>query len=154
MSRIPRTLARAVALAALLSIVAIAPASAVSSRTYEKQVIASTNAFRAGEGLKAVKLQKCIDRFANGQAAWMAQHKKLEHRPGRLGKIMRSCKLTAASENIAWNYGNGRQAVKAWAASPGHATNMRAPKMRYIGVGVARASNGEIYVSQVFGTRK
>lgn len=150
----PTAAARVLALLAVFTFVAIAPASAVSSRTYEKQVIAATNAYRVEQGSVAVKLQKCLDRWANGQAAWMAKRKKLEHRNGRLMKIIKDCRLTGASENIAWNYSSGNAVVAAWSASPGHAMNMRASKMRYIGVGVARASNGEVYVAQVFGTRR
>ncbi len=154
MHRIAPTIARVAALVALLSLVAVAPASAVSATTYEKQVVSATNAFRSNEGLRAVKTQKCLDRFANGQARWMADHDTLAHRKGRLDKMMRSCRLGAASENIAWNYSTGRKAVAAWAKSPGHSANMRAPRMRWIGVGVARSDDGEIYVAQVFGRRR
>ena len=147
-------LARVAALVAVLTFVAIAPATAVSAKTYEKQVVTATNGYRADHGRSAVRLQKCVDRFANSQARWMAKHDVLQHRSGRLMKIMRSCGLRAASENIAWNYGTGTQAVRAWSRSAGHAANMRASPMRYIGVGTARSSSGEIYVSQVFGARR
>ena len=152
MSVTPSRAARVLALAALLSLVTIGPASALDVGRFEKQVVAATNEYRAAQGKKAVKLQRCVDRWANGQAAWMARNKKLEHRAGRLGKVMRSCRLNGAAENIAWNYSSGSSTVRAWAASPGHAVNMRGGAYRYIGVGVARASNGEIYVSQVFGS--
>ena len=151
MSLAPSRTARAFALAALLSLVTIGPASALDAGRFEKQVVTATNEYRAAQGKKAVKLQRCVDRWANGQAAWMASNKKLEHRAGRLSKVMRSCRLNGAAENIAWNYSSGTKTVRAWAASPGHAVNMRGGAYRYIGVGVARASNGEIYVAQVFG---
>jgi uncharacterized protein YkwD len=154
LARLTPKAARSAALAAILCLVAIAPASAVSAKTYDKQVVSATNAYRADHGRSSVKLQKCLDRWANGQARWMADRDKLAHRDGRLRKILRSCKLTRVSENIAWNFSTGTKAVEAWAASPPHAANMRAPKMRYIGVGVARSDTGEIYVSQVFGARK
>jgi uncharacterized protein YkwD len=146
--------ARVAACVVLLAVVSTAPASAVSASSYEKQVVSSTNAYRAEAGKVRVKMNKCVDRWANDQARWMAARSTLQHRDGQLRKILRSCKLTGVSENIAWNFSSGRKVVAAWAKSPGHARNMRASKMRYIGVGVARASNGEIYVSQVFGTRK
>jgi len=149
-----RTIARALALAALVTFVAAAPASAVSAKTYEKQVIAATNEYRAQQGVVAVKAQKCVDRWATGQAKWMAKHKVLAHREGRLRKILRDCKLTGTSENIGWNFSSGTKVVAAWANSAGHAKNMGAAEMRYIGVGVARASNGDIYVAEVFGTRR
>jgi uncharacterized protein YkwD len=142
------------ALVALFTFVAAAPASAVSAKTYEKQVITATNAYRDDRGKVAVKFQKCVDRWANGQASWMAKRQLLAHREGRLRKILKDCKLTGTSENIAWNFSSGTEVVAAWAGSSGHAKNMRASTMRYIGVGVARASNGDIYVAQVFGTRK
>lgn len=154
MTSSPRAALRVLALVALLTFVAIAPASAVSARTYETQVVDSTNAYRVEQGRSQVTLQRCVDRWANGQATWMAKHKKLQHRKGRLLKIMKDCKLTGASENIAWNYASGRKAVAAWSRSPGHAANMRAPKNQFIGVGVARSKNGQWYVSQVFGTKK
>jgi len=149
-----RALARVLALAALLTLAAMAPASAISAKTFEKQVIAATNAYRANHGAAAVKLQTCVDTWANGQAKWMAQHKKLQHRDGRLSKIIKDCKLMRASENIGWNFSSGNKVVKAWSGSKSHADNMRAPKMRYIGVGVSRARNGDVYVAQVFGARK
>lgn len=143
--------ARVAALVAVLTFVATAPASAVSAATYEKQVVKATNAYRADNDRRAVTLQRCVDRFANSQARWMAKHDVLQHRSGRLTKIMRTCSLRAASENIAWNYDTGTKAVRAWSRSAGHASNMRASAMRYIGVGTARSSSGEVYVAQVFG---
>lgn len=151
MALTPSRVARALVLATLLSLVTVAPASALRASSFERQVVTATNEYRAAQGKRAVKLQRCVDRWANGQAAWMARTKKLEHRPGRLGKVMRSCRLNGAAENIAWNYRSGTTAVSAWAQSPGHAVNMRGGAYRYVGVGVARASNGEVYVAQVFG---
>jgi uncharacterized protein YkwD len=154
MSRLAKTLAQVLALVSVLTFAAMVPASAVSVRTYEKQVVDSTNAYRAEHGRSSVRLQSCVDRWANGQARWMAQHQKLQHRKGRLMKVVKDCKLTAASENIAWNYSSGTTAVAAWSRSPGHAANMKAAKNQYIGVGVARSKNGQWYVAQLFGTRK
>jgi uncharacterized protein YkwD len=154
MTRLASAAIRVAACAALFTVVSTAPASAVSATSYEKQVVASTNAYRADAGKSRVKMQKCVDRWANSQAKWMAGHTTMEHRDGQMRKILRSCKLTGVSENIAWNFSSGDEVVSAWAHSPSHAKNMGSPKMRYIGVGVARANNGDVYVSQVFGTRK
>jgi uncharacterized protein YkwD len=149
-SAIPRLLA----LVALLTLVSIAPASAVSSSSYEKQVVKATNSYRASHDKVAVKHQKCVDRWAESQARWMADRQVMKHRNGRLQKIMKACKLTGASENIAWNFSSGNKTVSAWKRSSGHAKNMRAGKMRYIGVGAVKDSSGEWWVAQVFGTRK
>ena len=144
---------RILALVALLVLVGIAPASALGSSSYEKQVVKATNAYRADQDVLTVKHQACVDRWAESQARWMAKRGVLKHRDGRLGQIMKACKLTGASENIAWNYRSGTKAVRAWKNSPGHARNMRAPAMRYIGVGAVKDDDGQWWVAQVFGTR-
>lgn len=142
------------ALAALVVVVGFSPASAASSSSYEKDIHTATNSFRSHLGKSAVKAQSCVDRWAESQAKWMADHQVMAHREGRLRKIMKACKLTGASENIAWNFQSGSDTVDAWAKSPGHAKNMRAGKMRYIGVGAVQDGQGQWWVAQVFGTRK
>lgn len=146
--------ARVLALVALLILVGTAPAQAIGSSSYEKQVVKATNAYRASNDRVAVKHQACVDRWAESQARWMARHGVLEHRAGRLSRIMKDCKLTGASENIAWNFSSGNKTVAAWKRSSGHAKNMRSSTMRYIGVGAVKDSDGEWWVAQVFGTRK
>lgn len=154
MTHTSKAIARVLTLVGLITVLGISPAAAVSSSTYEKQVVKATNDYRADRGKVAVKHQSCVDRWAERQARWMADHGVLAHRKGQLGKIMKACKLTGASENIAWNFSSGNKAVAAWKKSPGHAKNMRAGKMRYIGVGAVKDSDGEWWVAQVFGTRK
>lgn len=150
----PSAVARLLALVALLTLIGTAPAAAAGSSSYEKQVVTATNAYRTGLDKAAVKNQSCVDRWAESQARWMAKHRVLEHRDGRLDQIMQACDLTGASENIAWNFSSGTKTVKAWKKSPGHARNMRASRMRYIGVGAVKDKKGQWWVSQVFGTRK
>ena len=154
MTHTTKAIARVLALVAMLTFAAIAPASAISPATYESQAIKATNAYRASHGKVAVKQQACLDRWATGQAKWMASRGKLQHRKGRLAKVLKSCKLTGASENIAWNYSSGNKVVKAWSKSSGHARNMRSSKMRYIAVSAVRGKDGTWYVAQLFGTRK
>lgn len=149
-----KAIARLLTLVGLITVLGISPAAAVSSSTYEKQVVKATNKYRADRGKVAVKHQACVDRWAESQARWMADRGELAHRNGRLGKIMKACKLTGASENIAWNFRSGNKVVSAWKKSPGHAKNLRASKMRYIGVGAVKDSDGQWWVAQVFGTRK
>lgn len=148
------TVARVLALVAVLTLAGIAPAAAVSSKTYEKQVISATNEFRKSHHLKSVKSQSCVDRWAEDQAQWMASTGTFAHREGRMRQILRDCKLTMVSENIALNFRSGTKAVTGWKNSAGHRKNMMASKMRYIGVGAVKGSDGQWYVSQVFGSRK
>jgi uncharacterized protein YkwD len=144
---------RMFALTALLTFVAIAPASAVSSRSYESQVVDRTNHHRSDHHKAKVKTQTCVDRWAESQAKWMAETKTLQHRPGRLQKVLKDCKLTGASENIAYGYSSGNKTVNAWMRSSGHRKNVLSGTMRYVGVGAVK-KNGVWWVAQVFGTRK
>lgn len=146
--------ARAMALLAILLLATIAPASASRTSPYETQVVDATNSYRVNQGLTPVASQKCLHRWATSQARWMAKNKVLQHRPGRLMKVMKSCKLRGASENIAEGFPSGTNTVAAWAGSPGHAANMSAPQMRLIGVSAVRGKGGVWYVAQLFGTRK
>lgn len=154
MTTTSKAIARALTIVALVMVVGISPASAVSSSSYEKQVLKSTNQYRSSHGKVAVKHQSCVDRWAESQARWMAERQVLAHRDGQLRKILKACKLTGVSENVAWNFSSGNKAVTGWKNSSGHAKNMRDGKMRYMGVGAVQDGNGEWWVAQVFGTRK
>jgi uncharacterized protein YkwD len=141
----------AVAAAALLA--TASPAAAVSSSTYEKDVIDRTNVKRVDNDRVKVKAHSCADRWAEGQARWMAKHGTLEHRSGRLQKIMADCNFSEASENIAYGYSSGSKVVSAWMTSPGHRANLLRKSSRYIGVGAVKDSDGVWWVAQVFGRK-
>jgi uncharacterized protein YkwD len=159
MSALTSTFGRVLALAALLTFVSVGPSVAASDytaetkQTYESQVIAHTNDVRTDRDKVAVKAQACVDRWAEGQARWMAKSGKFQHRDGRLRKILKRCHLTGVSENVAYGYTSGDQAVSAWTHSSGHRKNLLSGKMRYIGVGAVK-KNGVWWVAQVFGTRR
>jgi uncharacterized protein YkwD len=144
----PRVLAGALMVMLILT---FTPASALTSTTYEKDVITWTNKKRADNKLVAVTSQSCVDGYAEKQASWLASHRKLEHQ--NLKTILKACKLTAVSENIAYGYSSGKDVVAAWMRSPGHKANLLSPKMRLIGVGAVQDSKGVWWVSQVFGKK-
>lgn len=144
----PRVLAGALMVMLILT---FAPASALTSTTYEKDVITWTNAKRADNKLVAVTSQSCVDGYAEKQATWLAGHRKLEHQ--NLKTILKACKLTSVSENIAYGYSSGKDVVGAWMRSPGHKANLLSSKMRLIGVGAVQDKNGVWWVSQVFGKK-
>jgi uncharacterized protein YkwD len=130
-------------------VLAFTPASAVTSTTYESDVIKWTNVQRVNRDKVAVKAQSCVDRYAERQAAWMASHKLLKHQS--MSTILDACNLSLVAENIAFGYGTGGRVVAAWMRSPGHRANLLNYKARYIGVGAVQDSNGIWWVSQVFG---
>jgi uncharacterized protein YkwD len=135
----------------VMLILTFTPASALTSTTYEKDVITWTNAKRADNKLVAVTAQSCVDGYAEKQATWLAGHRKLEHQ--NLKTILKGCKLTSVSENIAYGYPSGKDVVGAWMRSPGHKANILSSKMRLIGVGAVQDKNGVWWVSQVFGKK-
>lgn len=149
-----RWFVRACLVGALVSTTTFAPAAAVSSSTYEKQIIDRTNKHRAKHHKVKLKVNSCVDRWAEGQATWMAKKGKLEHQSGRLKKILKDCNLTGVSENIAFGFTSGNKTVEAWMKSPGHRKNILTSKMRYIGAGAVKDADGVWWSAQVFGTKK
>jgi uncharacterized protein YkwD len=125
--------------------------AAVSSTTYESDVIRWTNIKRVAAHKPKVAAQSCVDKYAERQAAWMASHRTLKHQS--MGTILRGCGLTSVSENIAYGYSSGRGVVTAWMMSSGHRANLLSSKMRLIGVGAVKDSRGTWWVSQVFGRK-
>jgi uncharacterized protein YkwD len=61
--------------------------------------------------------------------------------------------IDSLAENVAMNYGSKNPATTAmngWKKSPGHNKNMLG-NYTQIGVGVARNSQGKVYLTQLFG---
>ena len=144
----PRVLAGSLMVMLILT---FAPASAMTSTTYEYDVIKWTNVKRVDHDKVPVKSQSCVDAYAEKQAAWMASHRTLKHQ--NLGTVLDACGLSSVSENIAYGYSTGGRAVSAWMRSPGHRANILSTNKRWIGVGAVQDTNGVWWVSQVFGRR-
>ncbi|MCW2771669.1 MAG: hypothetical protein JWR27_3102 [Aeromicrobium sp.] len=139
------------AAASSLLFATISPAAALTTSSYEKQVISHTNVKRVAHDRVEVRVQSCADRWAEDQARWMAKHHTLAHRAGRLNEVMANCSFTSASENIAYGYSSGTRVVDAWMRSSGHRANLLRTSSRYVGVGAFRDSDGTWWVAQVFG---
>jgi len=144
----PRVLAGSLMVMLILT---FAPASAMTSTTYEYDVIKWTNAKRVYYGKVPVKAHSCVDTYAERQAAWMASHRTLKHQS--MSTILSACGLTSVSENIAYGYSTGRSVVNAWMKSSGHRANILSTNKRWIGVGAVQDKYGVWWVSQVFGRR-
>ncbi|MEJ7634366.1 CAP domain-containing protein [Aeromicrobium sp.] len=128
-----------------------APASAITSPTYEKQVLDRVNVKRVDRDRVPLKYQTCVDRYAERQAAWMASHRVLRHQ--KLGPVLDACNLRGVAENIAYGYTSGNAVVSAWMRSTGHRANLINSRMRYSGVGAAQDKNGVWWVAQVYGRK-
>jgi uncharacterized protein YkwD len=149
---------RLVALLATLTMLvatgaASAPAQAQSpAGKYARQAFAATNANRVHDGVKALKANDCLKRFAVRQAKAMAQQERIFHQD--LGTMMRQCKLNTAGENVAYGYSSGKAVVNdGWMHSDGHRANILNPSFKLMGIGARKGHDGRWYVSQVFGRK-
>lgn len=127
----------------------VGTAAAVSSGTYEKDVITYANRARTATKLVTLKPSSCLDRYAESQARTMAKQKKMFHQ--ELAPILKACKLQRVGENVAYGYPSGTSVTSAWMKSPGHRANLLTKQHRLIGVGAYQDSNGRWYVAEVLG---
>lgn len=134
---------------ALLLGPSVGKAAAVSSGTYEKDVITYSNQARTSKKLVKLKASSCLDRYAERQARTMAKQKRMFHQD--LRPILVACKLQRVGENVAYGYPSGKSVTAAWMKSPGHRANLLTKQHRLIGVGAYQDSDGRWYVAQVLG---
>ena len=82
----------------------------------------------------------------------MAQREQLFHQD--LGAVLRDCHLSAAGENVAAGFPNGKSVVNnGWMSSEGHRANILNPSFTTVGIGARKGHNGQWYVAQVFGRK-
>ncbi|MCR4511802.1 CAP domain-containing protein [Aeromicrobium sp. 50.2.37] len=139
--------------AVLLAVTAVAAHAYIGSPTYQKQILDRTNAVRADNGRVALKLQTCLDTYANSWAKYLATQKKsLQHRPSsQLTTIMKRCNLDGIGENLARYYPTGTATVNAWVGSAGHQRNQIGSGHRYVGIGAYRDANDRYYAVALYG---
>lgn len=132
----------------------LSPASAaISSQTYESQVKAQTNKFRASKDRVKVTHSKCLDRWAESWARKLAKERRLVHRDAAsMTKVMRDCGLGVFTENLAMGYASGTSTVVAWQNSPGHRANLLNTAVR-MHAAAAVKSGGTWWVVQVMGRK-
>ena len=151
-------MARLAAAAATLALLVVTGTTAapVEAQTaegrYAQQAFAATNANRIHEGLKELRNSKCLRRAAVRQATLMAQREQLFHQD--LGAVVSDCHLSAAGENVAAGFPNGKSVVNnGWMSSEGHRANILSPSFTIVGIGARKGHNGQWYVAQVFGRK-
>ena len=90
----------AVALAAVLALTAApAPAATPAEVKYGNKIVKLVNNIRDNHNRGELKKNKCLQRFANKQAARMANQRRLFHQD--LGRIQRACGVGCVGENVA-----------------------------------------------------
>ena len=133
--------------------VAAAPSAQAGPETkYARQAFTATNDARADAGLKALRKNRCLQRFATAQARLMAQREEMFHQ--ELGPVLKACGLSGVGENVAYGYGSGRSVVDdGWMNSEGHRANILGSSYRLMAIGARKGHDGRWYVAQVFGAR-
>ena len=125
-----------------------APRAVTATTTYD--VINATNRMRRGHGLANLTRSAALSSAAQRHANEMAARRTMTHtgadgsnagqRITREGFYWRIW-----GENVAAGQTSAEQVVQNWMASPGHRANILNWRFQYIGIGVARASNGVYY---------
>jgi len=117
---------------------------------YVRQAFRATNAQREDDGLGKLRANDCLDRAAIRQAKRMAERQQLFHQD--LRKLLRSCGLSRAGENVADGYDNGKAVgLRGWMESAGHRANILDRSYRLMGIGAHQSDDGVWYAAQVFG---
>jgi len=148
----------------VLTLTALAPAAAsaqdaqVSLSSAEQDALTRINAYRAGMGLRPVRLDPVLQREAEWYAQDMAANDNFNHdHRDSLGRLPAS-RLAAfdfkfpdlAAENSAAGYEDGFRTFEQWRLSPPHERTMRESKYRIIGIAAAYragSSSGWYWVS-------
>ncbi|MGL5864428.1 MAG: CAP domain-containing protein [Dermatophilaceae bacterium] len=120
------------------------------------EVIALVNAERAKAGCESVTAEARLTKAAQGHSVDMAENTYMEHqsRDGRSPfDRMKDAGYQGGSmaENIAYGQDSPQDVMQDWMNSDGHRKNILNCDYTQIGVGVANASNGDIYWTQNFG---
>lgn len=120
----------------------------------EAAVVSLTNAERAKQGCKPLRIDSRLVVAARKHSADMAANNYFDH-TSRNGdspwKRMEDAGYTSpGAENIAKGYPTAAAVVKGWMNSPGHRANILNCGLRAIGVGMASGSGGPLW-TQDFG---
>jgi uncharacterized protein YkwD len=134
--------------------------SVAASAALEAEVVTLTNAERAKQGCPELRVDDGLAAAARAHSVEMAgtgtfQHDSLDGTdPGeRMRAAGYDTSGTGWAENIARGQADPAAVLTAWLASPGHRANILNCGHRAIGVGAARAANGQLYWTQDFGGR-
>lgn len=146
----------AIVLALLVTLLPATPAHAADSRTPERiQTIAERkiNRARAARGLRPLRVNVRLERFATDHAGYMAKHRTLVH--DSLTRLRLEAPATAltVSENIARNTASNaaKRAHYMFMHSTGHRANILDRRVTHMGVGVVKRG-AYTYIVQRFAT--
>ncbi|MEH2246887.1 CAP domain-containing protein [Nostoc sp.] len=119
----------------------------------EQSVFNQINNYRVSQKLAKLTRNSAIDNQARIHSQDMAKGKVPIGHTGFLERVKAiGISYKTAGENVAYNYGYSDPAtiaVQGWLKSPGHLANIIG-NYEKTGIGVAKNSRGEIYLTQLF----
>ena len=139
------------------------PKTTVNVFELEKLAFGLINQNRVANGLKELTWSDEVAKIARLHSNNMAENKFFSHRGldgsmiGERADSLGVKKWRAIGENIAFNrgYANPTEfAVECWMKSTGHRENLLNDRWKETGIGIAIASDGSYYFTQVFLLRK
>lgn len=160
--RLPRSLALFVCLSCC---VGLARAGGEDAKSFkhtpnEEKIFELTNAERKKEDVPPLKLNGDLSKIARAHSENMARQGEMAHNLD--GKTpfdrIKATGLTYyfAGENVGKGTGDVTlpMLMKAWMDSEGHRKNILSKDYAEIGIGIARAPDGQLYYTQLFGKLK
>lgn len=111
-----------------------------------QQLLAGLNAHRAQQGVPAVALSTTVSAISRDWTVYMADSGDFSHNPNYFDDSRVPDDVRAGGEIIALNSsGDPKQFISQWINSPPHEKIMRGADYNYVGIGIARSSNGTWY---------
>ncbi|MGI5849070.1 MAG: LysM peptidoglycan-binding domain-containing protein [Christensenellales bacterium] len=123
--------------------------------SYEQQVFELVNKERANRGIELLKYNSELARVARFKSQDMIDKGYFSHYSPTYGSPFQmmekfGLRFSAAGENIAYGQRTASEVMNTWMNSSGHRANILSGAYTQIGIGVAKASNGTLYWTQMF----
>lgn len=167
----PRTCGRRLRLVLGLAVVAfgplaVAPATCAEAprdanlQGLEAELHRAVNALRARQGLIPLRRDPALDEIARAHSTDMSARRYLAHEtPEGANPVHRLQRagvegFALAGENVGLTSRSqpNREILDGWLLSREHRVNLLAPAFNATGIGIARASNGTLYYTQLYVT--
>jgi uncharacterized protein YkwD len=148
----------AVLVLSAISVSLPAPTQASAESTMESSLRSWISRDRTARGLRPLRNDARLAGLSGDRATWMAARRTLTHTSadGNVCNALtkRSIYWYRCGEDIGWATGWGsttaKYVYKLLRGSPSHWALLMSSRFNYVGVGVARSSDGRTYVSIVF----
>ena len=128
----------------------------VNKLSIEEEILSWVNKYRESKSLPALQMNNAISEQAFRHSEEMAGKRVAFGHDGfqeRVRNIIQKIgTLRASAENVAYGKLSPEEVVSLWVKSPGHRKNIEG-NYTMTGIGVAKASDGSLYFTQIFSTK-